>query len=238
MPKGKILIVLTSHGQLGQTGRQTGFHYEELATPYQRFKQAGYDITLASIKGGQPPYDPKSLKDPIKKNPASVVYFLADKQARQDIKQTIPISACKAEDFEAIYLPGGHGTMWDFPQCATLGKLVGDFYRSGKPVAAICHGISGLISAEDKMSQPLVKGRRINCFTNEEEKAVGLEKVVPFLLETAMRELGAKFECSPPFEVHVAQDDHLITGQNPASADALAEAVLVRLEVTRHEEAA
>ncbi len=238
MAKGNILIILTSHDQLGDSGKQTGFHYEEMTTPYQRFIAAGYDVELASIKGGEPPHDPNSLKDHIDANPPSVVFFMANEDAKKALKQTKPVSTLHAQAYDAIYLPGGHGTMWDFPKNDDLSQLVSDFYQSGKPVAAICHGIAGLIGAEDKMGQPIVKNKRVNCFTNAEEKEVGLDETVPFLLETAMRELGAKFECSENFQKHVAQDDNLITGQNPASAEELSDAVLAYLKTKSEHKAA
>lgn len=238
MKKGNILIVLTSHDRLGKTDNQTGFHYEELTTPYQHFIEADYGVTLASIKGGKPPHDPNSLKDDIDKNPASVIWFIANEEAKEALQQTTPVSQLQAGDFDAVYLPGGHGTMWDFPKNADLNALVSDFYQKGKPVAAVCHGIAGFIGAEDKMGQPIVKSKHLNCFTNAEEKDVGMDDTVPFLLETAMRELGAKFECSDKFQKHVVRDKNLITGQNPASAKGVAEAVLDSLKQSSNQKVA
>lgn len=238
MSKGNILMVLTSHDQLGDSNKQTGFHYEEMSTPYKRFSEAGYDVTLASVKGGKPQHDPSSLKVEADLNPPSVRWFLEHDEANAQLHHTKPLKELDAHNYDAIYLPGGHGTMWDFPKNDALNQLVSDFYQSGKPVAAICHGIAGLIGAHDKMGQPIVKGKRVNCFTNAEEKEVGLDGVVPFLLESAIRELGAKFECSENFQKHVAQDDHLITGQNPASAEGIAQAVLEYLKAKPQQGAA
>lgn len=229
MPK-PILFVLTSHAQLGDSGKFTGFHFEETTTPYYVFTDAGFDVELASIRGGRPPHDPGSLKDNPDDNPASVKRFICDSQAMHKLESTRAVSVLKAEDYNAIYLPGGHGTMWDFPQSHELGELISEFFREDKPVAAVCHGAAGLIGAHDRMQMPIVKSRRINCFTNEEEIAVGKKDVVPFLLETALRELDAKFEMSGKFQPHVAQDDNLITGQNPASAEGVARAVLGQLQ--------
>jgi putative intracellular protease/amidase len=238
MSNGHILIVLTSHDQLGDTGKPTGFHYEELTTPYQRFIEAGYEVTLASIKGGKPPHDPSSLKEKVDDNPASVCWFLANDGAREALEHTKPVNEAEAQAYDAIYLPGGHGTMWDLPQNEDLSTLISAFYQADKPVAAICHGIAGFVGAKDKTGQPVVKGKRINCFTNEEEKEVGLDETVPFLLESKLRELGAKFESSPAFQAHVAKDANLITGQNPASAEGAANAVLDYLKKSSSHQAA
>lgn len=226
MSKGNILIVLTSHDKLGDTGKSTGFHYEELTTPYKLFVEAGYDVTLASITGGEAPHDPGSLDDDVDEMPESVCWFLGQDDAKKSIQTTKSVKEVSAGDFDALYLPGGHGTMWDLPDNRDLGQLVSDFFQADKPVAAVCHGIAGFIGAKDKEGEPIVKGKRVNCFTNDEEKEVGLDETVPFLLESKLRELGAKFESSDLFEKHVARDSNLITGQNPASAEGVGKAVL------------
>lgn len=230
MSKGSILIVLTSHDRLGDSGASTGFHYEEMTTPYYLFKDAGYDCVLASIKGGRPPHDPGSLKEDREENPPSVNRFIADEAAMSKLSHSLPVGDVEAEGFAALYLPGGHGTMWDLPENAALGALISRMLHEKKPVAAVCHGPAGLIAAEDAMGQPVVKGRKVNCFTNREEEMVEKQDIVPFLLETALRELGAEFECSEPFKAHVAQDENLITGQNPASAEGVARAVIRYLQ--------
>lgn len=230
MKKGNVLIVLTSHGELGDTGKATGFHYEEMTTPYLRLREAGYHVSLASIAGGKPPHDPGSLKESPEENPDSVVSFLKDETALHQLNNTPRVDDMNAAMFDGIYLPGGHGTMWDFPSSPALARLVSECYRDGKPVAAVCHGIAGLLEATTPLGQPIIADKRINCFTNAEEEKLGLEAAVPFLLETAVRELGGKFECAEPFEGHVAVDGNLITGQNPASLDELSQELIGQLD--------
>lgn len=235
MSHHRILIVLTSHKQMGDSGKPTGFHYEEMTTPYFAFKEAGYEVVLASIAGGEPPHDPNSLKDPLEDNAPSVIRFLQDELATNALKHSRALNELAQidiDEFDAIYLPGGHGTMWDFPDNDYLAPVVSALYQRNKPVAAVCHGIAGLIGAQKANGEPLVKGLRVNCFTNAEETAVGLEGTVPFLLETALRDLGAEFECSENFQSHLAVDGNLITGQNPASAEGVAHAVLSYLRKT------
>ena len=230
MKNKSILIVLTSHPTLGNTGKETGFHYEEMTTPYLAFAEAGYGITLASIMGGEPPHDPGSLEDKLDDNPESVIAFLKDERAKNALRDTLPVSKLSSDDYCAIYLPGGHGTMWDFPENVDLNRLVSECYQAGKPTAAICHGLAGFIGAKKADGSALVSGKKINCFTDAEEKEIGLQDTVPFLLESALKELGAKFECSANFQAHVATDDNLITGQNPASAGGVAKAVIAYLK--------
>lgn len=228
-----ILIVMTSHGQLGDTGKATGFHYEEMTTPYYVFKDAGFDVLLASIAGGQPPHDPSSLKGTPSENPESVQRFLKDDLALNALKHSRSLNEIDDEtltSFAGIYLPGGHGTMWDLRNNPYLEPVVSTLYQLGKPVAAICHGVAGFIGATDADGNPMVKGKRINSFTNAEECSVELDGVVPYLLETELRELGCEFECSDNFEAHLAIDGNLITGQNPASAEGVAKAVVKYLK--------
>jgi putative intracellular protease/amidase len=219
-----FLFVVTGHTELGDTGRQTGFHFEELSTPYYILRDAGYEVIFASPKGGEVKADPGSLK-PQGENPASVDRFLDDEAAMTALKNTARTDAIKAAEVSGIYLPGGHGTMWDLPQDTALAKLVGELDEAGKPVAAVCHGPAGLVAARRPDGTPVVKGRRVNAFTDAEERKVELEGVVPFLLESKLRELGAEFESAGLFEPHVARDGNLITGQNPASAKRLGEAL-------------
>lgn len=226
MIKENILIIMTSHDQLGDSDKKTGFHYEEMTTPYQIFRHNGYEVTLASIKGGQPPYDPGSLKQPVEENPESVIEFLKNEDSLSQLENTLALDEIKPEHYSAVYFPGGHGTMWDLPNNSKLGTLVTEFYQSGKPVAAVCHGIAALLAVKTKDGSPLVARKRINSFTDSEERAVDLDQVVPFLLESKLRELGANFECAENFEEHVAIDGNIITGQNPASAAAVAESIV------------
>lgn len=224
-----ILFVLTSHGDLGDSEQKTGFHYEEMTTPYYIFKDAGINVLLASIAGGLPPHDPQSLKEPRSANAESTQRFLDDEQSMNALQHTRSVYELPLEEldqFAAIFLPGGHGTMWDLPKCERLTEIVEHFYNAGKPVSAVCHGIAGLLNAKNADGRPLLENKRVNCFTNVEECAIELDQIVPFLLETKVKELDAQFEKGGKFEAYVAIDGHLITGQNPPSAEGVAKAVL------------
>jgi len=225
--KPRILIVVTSHAQLGNTGEKTGFWLEELASPYYVFVDAGAEITLASIQGGAAPLDPKS--DAPETQTESTRRFMADEQAKKQLMNTIAIANVTADDYDAIFLPGGHGTMWDFPTSTQLTQLIETFDQQQKVIAAVCHAPAALVPVKAQSGQSFVKGRVVTGFTNAEETAVKLEQVVPFLLETRLRELGGDFREVPPFEPHVQQDGNLITGQNPASSEPAAEKVLQAL---------
>jgi putative intracellular protease/amidase len=220
----RILIVITSHDRLGSTDEKTGFWLEELASPYYVFVDGGAQVTLASIQGGQPPLDPKS--DLPDFQTASTQRFVADEQAQAQLKHTIAIADLNATDYDAIFLPGGHGTMWDFPTSAALTHLIEAFDRQQKLITAVCHAPAALIPAKSVSGEPLVKNRVVTAFTDSEEKAVKLETVVPFLLETELRELGSQFQTVADFVPHIEQDGNLITGQNPASSEPAAERVL------------
>ncbi|MDF1585482.1 type 1 glutamine amidotransferase domain-containing protein [Marinimicrococcus flavescens] len=221
----KLLIVLTSHDRLGDTGRKTGFYYEEMAVPYWIFRDAGLEVDIASVRGGHAPHDPASLED-AEEVPEAVRRFRDDEAAMRQIENSLPIDSVDPLDYDAVYLPGGHGTMWDLPDCRPLRTVIETAGRQGAVVAAVCHGPAGLIGATAPDGRPLVAGRRINAFTDEEEKAMELDGVVPFLLESRLRSLGAAFEKSGPMESHVVRDGRLITGQNPASSKAIGQAVL------------
>jgi putative intracellular protease/amidase len=225
----KILIVTTSHDRLGDTGQPTGLWLEELATPYYVLADAGAELTLASIKGGAIPIDPKS-REPEGGVPASVERFLADAKAVAAARKTPAIVELHAADYDAIFLPGGHGTMWDLPGSGALTRAVGAAVESGRIVAAVCHGPAGLVSAKTDGGHPVVEGRRVSSFTDSEERAVGLADVVPFLLETRLRALGARIEKAPDFQPFAVRDGNLITGQNPASSEKVAELVLEALK--------
>lgn len=219
----KILMVLTSHDQLGNTGRKTGFWLEEFAAPYFVFKDAGVELTLASPKGGQPPIDPKSDL-PENQTPA-MTRFKQDDQAKKDLSQTEKLANMKAENFDTVFYPGGHGPMWDLAESSDSIKLLESFYNAGKPIALVCHS-PGVLRHVTYKGAPLVKGKRVTGFSNSEEEEVQLTKVVPFLVEDELKRLGALYESVPNWESFVITDGRLITGQNPASSTAGAQALL------------
>ncbi|WP_374855737.1 type 1 glutamine amidotransferase domain-containing protein [Acinetobacter indicus] len=220
----KILIVLTSHDRLGDTGKQTGFWLEELAAPYYAFVDAGAEVTLASPKGGQPPLDPKS-NEPDAQTKATE-RFKADTAAMQDLAQTRKLSEVSIADFDAVFYPGGHGPLWDLAEDPDSISLIEQTLQANKPVALVCHapGVLRHVKAQD--GQPLVKGKTVTGFSNTEEDAVGLTNIVPFLVEDMLKEHGGQYSKAEDWQVHVQQDGLLITGQNPASSEATAEALL------------
>jgi putative intracellular protease/amidase len=219
----KILMVLTSHDTLGSTGRKTGFWLEEFAAPYYVFTDAGAEVTVASPKGGQPPIDPKS-DEPDNQTPAQT-RFKADKKAQDLLANTRLLSTVSAADYDTVYYPGGHGPMWDLAEDPISIKLIEDFYNSGKPVATVCHA-PGVLHHVKYKGEPIVKGKRVTGFTNTEEEAVGLTKVVPFLVEDELKRLGGKFEKVADWQSFAIVDGRLITGQNPASSEASAKALM------------
>ncbi len=224
----KVLFVLTSHARLGDTGRQTGVYLEELAVPYWYLLDGGHEVRVASIAGGEVPIDPGS-REPSQRSPA-VERFLGDEKAMAALRDTPAVDTCSIDDFDAVYLPGGHGTMWDLPSSAGLARLVGSAFDAGRVVAAVCHGPAGLVSAVLADGRPLVAGRRVAGFTDEEEAAVGLADIVPFHLERRLRELGAEVVVAPKFTSNVVRDGRLVTGQNPQSSEALAAQIVAALE--------
>jgi putative intracellular protease/amidase len=211
----KILMVLTSHDQLGNTGRKTGFWLEEFAAPYFVFRDAGVDLTLASPKGGQPPVDPKS-DIPENQTPA-MARFKQDTEAQSDLAHTVKLADMKSEDFDSIFYVGGHGPMWDLAESADSIALLESFYNSGKPIALVCHS-PGVLRHVSYKGEPLVKGKRVTGFTNREEENVQLTHVVPFLVEDELLRLGATFEKVADWQPFSVVDGRLITGQNPASS--------------------
>lgn len=223
----KVLFVLTSHDQLGDTGRKTGFWLEEFAAPYYVFQDAGAEITLASPLGGQPPLDPKS--DEPDAQTAATERFRKDPQAQAALAATTPLAQIKADDFDAVFYPGGHGPLWDLANDAKSIALLEAFERAGKPLGLVCHAPGALIQVKAANGQPLVAGRRVTGFTNSEENAVGLTAVVPFLIEDEFSRLGGNYQKGPDWQVHVEVDGRLVTGQNPASSEAVAEALLSML---------
>jgi putative intracellular protease/amidase len=223
-----ILMVLTSHDRLGDTGKKTGFWLEEFAAPYYVFKDAGANITLASPQGGQPPLDPKS-DDPDAQTDATR-RFKGDPAAQQALANTVKLSGVSAAGFDTVFYPGGHGPMWDLVGDPDSIKLVETMYAAGKPVAAVCHAPGVLRDVKAPDGSPLVKGKRVTGFTNSEEAAVGLTDVVPFLVEDMLTEKGGKYSKGPDWAPYVLTDGKLITGQNPASSEPAARALLQLLE--------
>ncbi len=224
----RILMVLTSHDKLGNTGKPTGFWFEELSNPYYAFADAGHAIDIASIQGGKAPVAPGSEGQPGNR-PASVQRFLADGAAMEKLENSQAIGSIDPSRYDAVFLPGGHGVMWDFAENAQLAKIVGPLFDAGKIVAAVCHGPAGLVSARRRDGLPIVHGKRVNAFTDTEEAAAGLTDVVPFLLESRLRELGGKFERVADWQPIAVRDGNLITGQNPQSSLAVADKVLEAL---------
>jgi putative intracellular protease/amidase len=219
----KILMILTSHDQLGNTGRKTGFWLEEFAAPYFVFRDAGAELTLASPKGGQPPIDPKS--DLPENQTAPMARFKQDLAAQKVLSQTFKLADMKSQDFDTIFYVGGHGPMWDLVDNPDSIALIESFYNSGKPVAAVCHS-PGVFHRVTYKGAPLVKGKRVTGFTNGEEEAVHLTKVVPFLVEDELKRVGGLYEKAPDWESFAVVDGRLVTGQNPASSTAAAQALL------------
>jgi putative intracellular protease/amidase len=212
----KVLMVLTSHDKLGDTGKKTGFWLEELAAPYYAFKEAGADITLASPKGGQPPLDPKSDEPDFQTD--LTCRFNADKAAKAQLAETVRLDSVKQGDFDTVFYPGGHGPMWDLAEDPNSIKLIESFVAAGKTIALVCHAPGVLHHVKNADGTPLVAGRQVTGFTNGEEEAVGLTKVVPFLVENELLRLGAIFCKVKDWGVYTVVDGKVITGQNPASS--------------------
>jgi putative intracellular protease/amidase len=219
----KILMVLTSHDQLGDTGRKTGFWLEEFAAPYFVFRDAGVELTLASPKGGQPPIDPKSDL-PENQTPA-MARFKQDDAAKQALGKTRRLAEVKAQDFDTVFYVGGHGPMWDLVDNPDSIHLIESFYDSGKPVAAVCHS-PAVFHRVMYQGAPLLKGKHVTGFTNGEEEAVHLTQVVPFLVEDELKRVGGVYEKAPDWQSFALVDGRLVTGQNPASSTAAANSLL------------
>ena len=223
----KVLMVLTSHDRLGNTGKPTGFWLEEFASPYYVLRDASVDITLASPKGGQPPVDPKS-DEPGAQTPA-MKRFRGDPEAQRALANTVKLSSVSADDYDAVFFPGGHGPLWDLAEDRDALALIERLHAAGRPVAAVCHGPAVLRRAKGADGAPLVKGKTVTGFSNTEEAAVGLTDVVPFLVEDALKANGGKFSRGQDWASHAVVDGNLITGQNPASSEATARALLEAL---------
>ncbi|MDT0627979.1 type 1 glutamine amidotransferase domain-containing protein [Alteromonas sp. W364] len=227
MEMKNILVVLTSHDALGDTGEKTGFWLEELAAPYYAFVDAGHKLTLASPAGGQPPLDPKSNETDFQT--VDTHRFEADAEAKEALANTHKLADIDASQFDAIFYPGGHGPLWDLRENADSIKLIETFYSSNKPVAAVCHAPAVLLNVKDNQGNALVANKKVTGFTNGEEAAVELTDVVPVLLEDAFKSLGANYQKGDDWSSFVVEDGLLLTGQNPASSKALAELLVSKL---------
>lgn len=217
----KVLIVVTSHGVLGSTGKPTGYYLPEVTHPYAALAEKGVQVDIASPKGGKAPLDASSLdlSDPVNKA------FWDDKSTRGKLENTLPLSKIKAADYSAIVFAGGHGTMWDFADNADIQKLSAQIYENGGVVAAVCHGPAALVNIKLSNGKYLVAGKNVAGFSNTEEEAAGLTKVMPFLLESRLTERGGKYTKAANWAEHVVTDGRLVTGQNPASAHGVGQAV-------------
>lgn len=223
----KIAVILTSHDELGTTGKKTGFWLEEFAAPYYVFKDAGVDLTLASPQGDQPPLDPKS--DEPGAQTAATERFKQDPAAQQALAHTVRLDTIKAADFDAIFYPGGHGPLWDLAEDKHSIALIEQAYAANKPVAVVCHAPGVLRHVKAPSGEPLVKGQPVTGFTNTEEEAVQLTNVVPFLVEDMLKENGGTYSKGADWQPYVVTAGHLITGQNPASSEPAAKELLKQL---------
>lgn len=227
----KILMVLTSHDELGDTGRKTGFWLEELAAPYYTFKDAGAEITLASPKGGQPPLDPVSNSADFQTDDTR--RFEADAEANVALANTVRLADVLEADYDTVFYPGGHGPLWDLTEDPQSAALIEAFNVAGKPFALVCHAPGILRDVKEADGQPLVKGKKVTGFTNAEEEGVGLTQIVPYLVEDVLKQKGGMFTAGPDWGSFVVRDGQLITGQNPASSSEAARRLIAALEEAR-----
>ncbi|SJN58077.1 General stress protein 18 [Vibrio ruber DSM 16370] len=223
----KILMVLTSHSELGNTGEKTGFWLEEFAAPYYSFLDAGAEVVLASPEGGQPPLDPKSDLPDFQTELTH--RFKADPAAQAALANTVKLASVKQQDFDAVFYPGGHGPLWDLTNSQDSIKLIESFERANKPISFVCHAPGVLRHVKAADGTPLIQGRKVTGFTNNEEAGVQLTDVVPFLIEDEFKALGGLYEKGDDWAPYVVEDGLLITGQNPASSEAVAQALLKKL---------
>ena len=223
----KILMILTSHDELGDTGEKTGFWLEEFAAPYYTLKDAGAEIVLASPKGGQPPLDPKSDAEDAQTD--ATERFKDDPASQKALADTQVLSQVSAEGFDAVFFPGGHGPLWDLANDADSQRLIETFAKSNRPIGAVCHAPAVFRNTKDAAGTPLVSGKRVTGFANSEEEAVGLTDVVPFLVEDMLKKNGGKYEKGDDWASFVVTDGTLVTGQNPASSEAAAKSLLALL---------
>lgn len=225
--KKKVLFVLTSHDKLGNTGKKTGFWIEEFATPYYYFKDKGIEVVVASPKGGQAPIDPKS-NEPSYQTASTKRYF-ADNETQKVLRNTVVLSKVNANEYDAVFYPGGHGPMWDLSEDKHSINLISSFYNSNKPLAFVCHGSAALVNVKDKSGNYIINGKRLTSFCNTEETAVQLTEVVPFSLEDKLKERGARYEKGSDWSSFAIENGLLITGQNPQSSEKVAEILFNRL---------
>lgn len=223
----KVLMVLTSHSDLGNTGKKTGFWLEEFAAPYYIFKDAGADVVLTSPAGGQPPLDPKS--DSADFQTELTQRFKADPAAQRELANTLKLDSVRQDDFDTVFYPGGHGPLWDLAESQTSIALIEAFNRAGKPIGFVCHAPGVLRHVKAASGEPLVKGRQVTGFTNGEEADVELTDIVPFLVEDELIALGANYQKGPNWGSFIVEDGTLITGQNPGSSEAVAKALVAAL---------
>jgi len=223
----KILMVITSHDQLGDTGNKTGFWIEEFAAPYYVFKDAGLDITLASPLGGQPPIDPSSEMDDFVTE--ATKRFDLDAETKEQLANTVALSSVNEADYDAVFYPGGHGPLWDLATDVKSIKLIEDFLAANKPVGAVCHASAVLLDVKDSSGEFVVKGKAVAGFTNSEEAAVQLTDVVPFLVEDEFIKRGADYQKVEDWQAFAVQDGLIISGQNPASSELVAKKLLAQL---------
>lgn len=223
-PAEKILFVVTSHGEKGDTGEKTGYYLSEVSHPWEVLHTAGYEIDFVSPQGGKAPVDAFDMTDSINKK------FWENDTYREKIENTKKPSEVNPEDYVAIHYAGGHGTMWDFPDAEEIAKIAREIYENNGVVSAVCHGPAGLVNITLSDGKYLIDGKRVNAFTNEEERKVELEHVVPFMLEDQLIARGAMFEKAEPFTKHVVVDQRLVTGQNPQSAEGVGKATLRELQ--------
>lgn len=227
----KILMVLTSHAELGNTGKKTGFWLEEFAAPYFVFKDAGAEVVLASPAGGQPPLDPKS--DLPEFQTEMTARFKSDAAAQQALANTVKLASVNQQDFDTVFYPGGHGPLWDLAESADSIQLIESFDRVGKPIGFVCHAPGALRHVKAANGAPLIQGKKVTGFTNGEEAAVELTDVVPFLIEDEFIKLGAHYQKGADWAPFVVEDGNLVTGQNPASSEDVAKALLLQLAAQR-----
>lgn len=225
--KTRVLFVLTSHDKLGNTGKATGSWIEEFATPYYYFTDRGIEVVIATPNGGQAPIDPKS-NDPSFQT-AATKRFYADYNAQKALSSTVKLSTVKHSKFAAVFYPGGHGPMWDLSNDKNSIKIIQDFYNNNKPIAFVCHGSAALVNVKDKNGNYLVNGKKVTSFCNSEESAVQLTEVVPFSLESKLKERGAKYSKGPDWNSYVVEDGLLLSGQNPQSSEEVASKLLKKL---------
>ncbi len=223
-----VLFVLTSHDQLGDTGKKTGFWIEEFASPYYFLTDKGVEVTLASPAGGLPPIDPTS--DKPENQTEATIRFKADEPLQEKLSRTLPLAEVSADDFDAVFYPGGHGPLWDLAESADSARLIESFYGLQKPVALVCHAPAALKNVKNQDGEPLVKGKKVTGFANSEEDLVQLTEVVPFLVEDMLKQNGGIYSKAGDFEPYALEDGLLITGQNPASSEKVAELLLEKLQ--------